>query len=252
MIESSDVEWEYYIKEITDDYIVVDDIESGGTLSSILSWSNYDIKPVVKLTNSNGEYEYVNITKIINSSTSPEEYTLYYNSRDITKRHLDNVQLTGTVSLTSGSATLTGTNTEFKTELKYGTIITIDGETYTVSSVTNDELATLTTSATEDYTDESFFVDTLPDYEDGDSLMFATYVLIYRAEPKDLEYLEEEDDIDEDLKELIIYYAAYRAFTMAIKTDLASQKLDMYMNIMNEKMFRYLEDDYNMENQRLF
>jgi len=52
--------------------------------------------------------------------------------------------LQGTISVTNGSAAVTGTGTAFTTELATGSIISISGVTYTVATITNDTTLTLT------------------------------------------------------------------------------------------------------------
>ena len=58
-----------------------------------------------------------------------------------------NYILEGTVAITNGSPTVTGTGTFFQTELKSGDIIYINGVQYTVSSIASNTSLTLTTNA---------------------------------------------------------------------------------------------------------
>jgi len=52
--------------------------------------------------------------------------------------------LQGTISVTNGSAAVTGTGTAFTTQLAANSIISISGVTYTVATITNDTTLTLT------------------------------------------------------------------------------------------------------------
>jgi hypothetical protein len=53
-------------------------------------------------------------------------------------RRSSTFQLAGTVEVTNGSQTVTGTNTRFTEQLKVGDLITIRGQTYLVSTITSD------------------------------------------------------------------------------------------------------------------
>ena len=53
-------------------------------------------------------------------------------------RRSSTFQLAGTVDVTNGSQTVTGTNTRFTEQLKVGDLIVIRGQTYLVSTITND------------------------------------------------------------------------------------------------------------------
>jgi hypothetical protein len=58
----------------------------------------------------------------------------------------DTKAITGTVAVTNGSATLTGTTTAFTTELKSGNTVVIATVEYRVVSITSDTVATLHTT----------------------------------------------------------------------------------------------------------
>jgi len=64
---------------------------------------------------------------------------------------ISNALLTGIISTTAGSATLTGFNTKFMTETSAGKIINIAGTYYTVASVSNDNTMTLTSPVSTTY-----------------------------------------------------------------------------------------------------
>jgi len=53
-------------------------------------------------------------------------------------------KLSGTVGVTNGSTTILGSNTRFSTELTEGGFITMEGVTYTIDQIINDEELTLT------------------------------------------------------------------------------------------------------------
>lgn len=58
------------------------------------------------------------------------------------------IKLTGTVSVTNGSATITGSGTDFLTSLAAGHQVIIGAQTLTIQSVTNNTSATATTNST--------------------------------------------------------------------------------------------------------
>lgn len=58
-------------------------------------------------------------------------------------RRSSTFQLAGTVAVTSGSQTVTGTNTRFTEQLKVGDLITIRGQTYLVSTITSDTVLSI-------------------------------------------------------------------------------------------------------------
>lgn len=58
----------------------------------------------------------------------------------------DTKAITGTVDVTNGSATLTGTGTSFTTELKTGNTVVIASVEYRVVSITSNTVATLHTT----------------------------------------------------------------------------------------------------------
>jgi len=62
----------------------------------------------------------------------------------------------GTVDVSSGSPTVTGTSTSFDTELGTGDVITVGSNSYTIASVDDPTHLTLTANATDDATDASF------------------------------------------------------------------------------------------------
>ena len=63
----------------------------------------------------------------------------------------------GTVT-TNGTATVTGTNTQFTTNLKVGSLITINGETRTVGVITNDNTLTTTAAFTSSLSNQVFTI----------------------------------------------------------------------------------------------
>ncbi len=58
-------------------------------------------------------------------------------------RRSSTFQLAGTVAVTNGSQTVTGTNTRFTEQLKVGDLITIRGQTYLVSTITSDTVLSI-------------------------------------------------------------------------------------------------------------
>lgn len=76
------------------------------------------------------------------------------------------LELTGTVSVTSGTDTVTGTGTLFLTDLQAGVTVQIDGTTYTVESVTSDTEFTIVGTATSDVTDGTANVNAGPQNTD--------------------------------------------------------------------------------------
>lgn len=72
------------------------------------------------------------------------------------------VTLTGTVSVTSGTDTVTGAGTSFLTDLQSGMTVQIDGTTYTVSAVTSDTAFTIVENASATVTDETAKVNATP------------------------------------------------------------------------------------------
>jgi hypothetical protein len=58
-------------------------------------------------------------------------------------RRSSTFQLTGTVSITNGSQTVTGTNTRFTEQLKVGDLITIRGQTYLITTITSDTVLSI-------------------------------------------------------------------------------------------------------------
>ena len=79
----------------------------------------------------------------------------YFNNHDLPQGYITGLVpsvnitlLTGTVTLTNNSSTLTGSGTSFTTQAPAGTILIINGTSYTVSSVTNNTSLTLTITYT--------------------------------------------------------------------------------------------------------
>src|SRR5579884_3702400 len=91
------------------------------------------------------------------SSVSTNDGTLVYSTTaDLTIRAFS--VPAGTISLTSGSATVTGSGTSFTTDAPAGYMISTDKITwYTVSSVTNNTTLVLTTSAASTVTAAAYY-----------------------------------------------------------------------------------------------
>lgn len=68
------------------------------------------------------------------------------------------VQLTGTISTTSGSTTVTGTGTKFSRQLKTAQTIKFEGEEKTISSITSDTALTLAANAEATNTDVDYYL----------------------------------------------------------------------------------------------
>jgi len=64
--------------------------------------------------------------------------------------------LNGTVSITNGTAALIGVGTIFTQELVVGSIIRAAGQTFTVSTITNDTSLTISANASADVTSQPF------------------------------------------------------------------------------------------------
>jgi hypothetical protein len=69
--------------------------------------------------------------------------------------------LSGSVSTTTGSTTVTGNQTEFTVELNPGDKIEIDGATYFIDSITDDTTLILTTEAESTLSDEVLYLSTI-------------------------------------------------------------------------------------------
>lgn len=76
------------------------------------------------------------------------------------------ITLTGTVSVVSGTDTVTGTGTTFLTDLREGMTVQIDGVTYVVETVTSDTEFTIVGNATADVTDGTAEVNGIPQNTD--------------------------------------------------------------------------------------
>lgn len=63
----------------------------------------------------------------------------------------ENKSLTGTVALTAGSSTVTGTGTLFTTECESGYVLNVGSNRYVIKSITNDTELVLTTNASANY-----------------------------------------------------------------------------------------------------
>lgn len=81
------------------------------------------------------------VTGNINCSLSTNTITCTANGNVIIPPKLQ-----GTIAVTNGSPNVTGTGTVFTTQLSAGSIILINGVSYTVASITNDTSLTLTTN----------------------------------------------------------------------------------------------------------
>jgi cyclophilin family peptidyl-prolyl cis-trans isomerase len=90
----------------------------------------------------------------------------------LTKAPPEGTQLTGTVSLQSGSNLLSGTGTAFTTELSVGTDIWINSKIYRVQSIASDTAAVLSSAASATVTASSAWKDFLPD--DADFVVFSS------------------------------------------------------------------------------
>ncbi|MEY4185379.1 MAG: Peptidyl-prolyl cis-trans isomerase precursor [Planctomycetota bacterium] len=90
----------------------------------------------------------------------------------LTKAPPEGTQLTGTVSLQSGSNLLSGTGTAFTTELSVGTDIWINSKIYRVQSIASDTAAVLSSAASATVTATSAWKDFLPD--DADFVVFSS------------------------------------------------------------------------------
>ena len=66
--------------------------------------------------------------------------------------------LSGTVSTTANDVEITGTHTEFTTELKPGDTIDINGTIYTIDSITNDTKLDVVVAPTESVSDEVYYL----------------------------------------------------------------------------------------------
>jgi len=91
------------------------------------------------------------------------------------------VTLTGTVAVTSGNATITGTSTKFLSELMAGNSVTINGETKLLLSVTSDTVATATTNFAASASSKVITLSSSPNltalYQNGDTFMRYTSAL---------------------------------------------------------------------------
>ena len=70
--------------------------------------------------------------------------------------------LAGTVSVTTGTKTVTGVGTTFTTDLRSGAAVQIDGVSYTVNTVTSDTEFTIVENATATVTDGTAKVNVAP------------------------------------------------------------------------------------------
>ncbi len=73
------------------------------------------------------------------------------------------VDLIGTVTLNDGSQTVTGSGTQFNSQVDSGDRITINGTTFTVDEVTSDTALTVTTAASEAFANEDATIEPIPD-----------------------------------------------------------------------------------------
>jgi len=71
---------------------------------------------------------------------------------------VEDLELSGTVSITSGDATVTGSGTDFLKELREGHDVKIDGNVYTIDSITTSEELELTTNALTTASDEKIYL----------------------------------------------------------------------------------------------
>ena len=124
------------------DALEVDNIKiDGRAITSIDTDGNIDITP-----NGTGE---VNISKVDIDSGTIDGVTITGGSTTslvISKGNAD-VALSGTVAVTSGSATVSGTGTSFSSQIAVGDAIKIDGNPYSVDAVASNASLTLTSNA---------------------------------------------------------------------------------------------------------
>lgn len=69
--------------------------------------------------------------------------------------------LSGSITTTRGSTTVTGNQTQFTVELNPGDSIDIDGMVYFVDSITDDTTLTLNVAASDDLTDQVYYLSTI-------------------------------------------------------------------------------------------
>ena len=136
------------------DALEVDNIKiDGRAITSIDTDGNIDITP-----NGTGE---VNISKVDIDSGTIDGVTIKGGSTTslvISKGNTD-VALSGTVAVTSGSATVNGTGTAFSSEIAAGDAIKIDSVVYDVDSVTSNAVLVLSANATTSASGETAYKD---------------------------------------------------------------------------------------------
>jgi hypothetical protein len=177
----------YTIGVFNDNYI--DIIGSTSTLSNILQWATN--KSYV-LTNKN---EYINISQIIKYSDTPETYRMYIGKRDYTNKYYNMLIGVGMVNAIAGSNIIRGIGTKFTIELSQDDVININGNNYTVLSVQNDLMITITTNVLNNINNLKYYHNNIPTYNIGDTVQFTSYIIRYNAIPISLKKLNEKEHI---------------------------------------------------------
>jgi len=72
------------------------------------------------------------------------------------------LELTGTATIEDESTTVTGTGTEFTTEVKVADVLDLDGTSFVVRSITSDTVLIVTTAATATITDSAILLSEMP------------------------------------------------------------------------------------------
>ena len=243
-ITSSMIEPTYTIKSFSRSgkTIVID--ASTGTLSDIGKWDR--VKPYIKVYNAGGSIEYMRVSKILQTSTSPEEWTLYLSNYDLKNEYKNNVLGTGTVAI--ASSTITGTSTLFNTELDVNERIVVNGTSYTVTARTSNTAGAISGTASVSAT-TAYYIDNKVTFVDGDSLRIMPYVMYYNSLPKELEMYNEQDRLPIDCQQkLVPLLSAYEAWLRRSRIDLANATLNEYkmeLDIVRAKVNQEAADLHN-------
>lgn len=121
--------------------IIANSINEGSAVFTDTQVLLRDNLPDANVTYTLGSLTKSGVTGNINCSFSSNTITCNANGNVIIPP-----KLKGTIAVTNGSPTVTGTGTFFTTELSVGSIILINGVPYTVLSISNDTSLTLTTN----------------------------------------------------------------------------------------------------------
>jgi hypothetical protein len=247
---SSDVEPTYNIKTFSRSgkTIVVDGV-STGVLSDITKWNS--VKGYIKAITSAGVTEYMRVSKI-EPNIDNTEYTLYISSFDLKGTLKNGITVSGTIGVTNNSSAVTGNGTKFLFDCATGDKIVIAGATYTILTVTSNTAMTLsvvyagTTAPVLTAT-----IDNRPVFVDNDTIKFATIIVNYISNPKEMVMYNEDDQMPMEAQELVTILSCVEAGMRESRQDVANTNYAEYTKELERRRTKLNIDSSIQYNQTL-